>query len=265
MKARSRQNLCLILFSPLLLMFTLMQNSFAGNSTQNLLVVRPDGSWPPQEMMVNGELTGFHIELVQAAAHLVGLSVTFKSLPWKRAIEMLKKGDADAITYMAKTSERENFGYFYEENILSKATVGFFIRKELEHEVHFSGELESLKGYSIGSILGFSYHEEFDQTAILNKFNSAENEENLIKMLIAGRIDIAIGHVDLINYLAKGMGVDEEIMFLTPYLTQGRKHYLVFAKAKGDKKSVRQFADAMKRFKVSNSYRDLLNKYGLEE
>lgn len=54
-------------------------------------------------MVVDGVLTGFHIELVQEAARYIDLDVRFESLPWNRDIEMLKKGDADAITYMAKT------------------------------------------------------------------------------------------------------------------------------------------------------------------
>lgn len=97
----------------------------------------------------------------------------------------------------------------------------------------------------------------------LNKFNSAENESNLIRMLLAERVSVAIGHVDVINYLAKQMGIADQIMFLSPYLTEGREHYLVFAKAQGDDELAKKFAKSMKAFKLTDQYHDLLSKYGL--
>ena len=259
MKVQYLQTCCLAII------LCMIQTSFAESTIKTLLVVRPDGSWPPQEMVVDGELSGLHIELTQTVAARLNINITFKSLPWKRAIEMFKNGDADAITYMAKTSEREQFGYFLQDNVLSKASVGFFILKKYQHDIRFSGELNSLQDYLIGSVLGFSYDEEFDEMASLNKFNGAENEENLIKMLIAERVSIAIGHVDVIKFLVKHMNVADKIMFLSPYLTEGREHYLVFARAKGHGDLANQFANAMRAFKSTPEYTQLLKKYGIEE
>jgi polar amino acid transport system substrate-binding protein len=40
------------------------------------------------------------------------IKVVFETYPWLRAINMLKKGQADAISYMGKSVEREDFAYF---------------------------------------------------------------------------------------------------------------------------------------------------------
>lgn len=258
MTVRYLQRLCLTLS------LLLVQSSFAEETLQELLIVRPDGSWPPHEMLVKGELTGFHIELVQEVAKSMSIKVKFESLPWKRAIEMLKKGDADAITYMGKTSEREAFGYFYEGNVLSTATAGFFIEKKNLDKIQYSGELTSLSPYSIGTVLGFSYQEEFDQMSSLNKINIAENEENLLRMLLAGRMQMAIGHVGDIGYHAKRIGVADQVVFLKPYLTEGREHYLVFSKARGHEALAEAFSDAMKTFKSTSEFTKLQQKYGFE-
>ncbi len=108
---------------------------FAEEAPHKLLVVRPEGSWPPWEIAAgSGEPTGIHIELIQEAARSLNLSVTIKTYPWKRAIKMLKDGYADAITYMSKTDERKQFGYFFDGNVLSVSQIGFFILKKHQDE-----------------------------------------------------------------------------------------------------------------------------------
>lgn len=83
-------------------------------------------------------------------------------------------------------------------------------------------------------------------------------------MLLTERVSIAICHVDVINYLNNRMGVAEQVKSLTPYLTEGWEHYIVFSKAKGHDVIAKQFLSAMKSFKSTIQYRDLLKKYGLE-
>lgn len=63
-------------------------------------------------MVEREQVRGVHIDLVQAADDKLGVSVVFRSYPWKRAMIMLQRGEADANTYMGKTPEREQYGVF---------------------------------------------------------------------------------------------------------------------------------------------------------
>ncbi|HEX5684207.1 MAG TPA: transporter substrate-binding domain-containing protein [Ideonella sp.] len=235
----------------------------AGESS--LLVVRPDGSWPPWETVVNGEPAGIHVEMVQSVSKALGVPVVIQSYPWLRAIRMLKQGEADAITYMSRTAEREQFGYFMEGNILSSTRIGLFILKSNERKLSFSGDLSSLKGYKLGTCRGFSYGEMFDNANFLDKDNGAEDEYALLKMLAAGHVQIAVGYVGDMKFAAEKLGMADSVSLLSPVLSERRDLYLVFSKAKQHQELARRFSEAMKAYKQKPEYRELLRKYGVSE
>ena len=257
---QSLRRMCVVL---ILLM---AQIGLAEETEQRLLVVRPEGSWPPWEITVEGsEPTGIHIDLVKEVAKSLNLSVIIKTYPWKRAIQMLKDGDADAITYMSKTDEREQFGYFFEGNVLSSSPIGFFILKKNQNDIHFSGDIKSLQPYTIGSCRGFSYDEAFDKATFLTKDDGASDEKFLLKKLIGERFKIAIGYINDVKYNAKQMGISDQIVFLRPNLSEGHPVYLVFSKAKRHEELAKRFSDGMTAFKSTSKYNDLLKRYGIDE
>ncbi|GAB6098030.1 hypothetical protein JCM14469_42840 [Desulfatiferula olefinivorans] len=237
----------------------------AADAPTHLLVVRPCGSWPPWEIVSeNGDLTGVHIELVTEAARALNLSVTIETYPWKRAIEMLKDGQADAITYMTKTEERKHYGVFVDGNALSASQIGFFVLHRNYDDIRFNGDLGSLAGYTIGTCRGYSYEEGFDTADYLTKDDGAIDEKALLQKLMAKRFKIAVGYVNDIKYNAKQMGLSQQITFLKPFLADRRVVYLVFSKARHHDALARRFADAMVAFKTSPAYRELLDRYGAD-
>lgn len=236
----------------------------AADGARKLVVVRPEGSWPPWEMLVDGEPRGVHIELVQEASRMLNLAIEVRTYPWKRAIQMLETGEADAITYMSKTAERERFGYFLPGNVLSSTKIGFFVLKKNEGEFRYSGNLKSLQPYTIGTCRGFSYDEAFDTATFLAKDDGAPDEYTLLKKLLAGRLQIAVGYVNDVKYTARQMGVADQIVFLQPNLSEDRAVYLVFSKAKHHEALARRFADAMRAYKATPRYAELMKKYGAE-
>jgi polar amino acid transport system substrate-binding protein len=236
---------------------------FAGEP--GLLVVRPDGSWPPWETVVNGEPVGIHIDLVRSVSKALGVPVVVKSYPWLRAIRMLKQGEADAITYMSRTAEREQFGYFMEGNVLSSTRIGFFVLKSNEDRFRFSGDLTSLKGYTLGTCRGFSYGEQFDKAGFLNKVDGASDEYALLKMIAAGHVQIGVGYVGDMKLAAERLGMSDNISLLSPLLAERRDLYLVFSKAKQHQDLAKRFSDAMKAYKQTPDYRALLKSYNVTE
>ncbi len=237
--------------------------TLAAEDTRDLIIVRGDGFWPPYEWAENGVLKGFHIDLLREVAAELHLQVHFKSYPWKRAINMVKSGEADAITYLARTAEREQFALYLEGNQLHLARIGFFTLKKREHTIHYSGDLEQLQNSRICTQYGQTYGTAFEQATYLMK-DEVRTEEQVLKMLLAGRCDIAVGYLDDYKIAVQQKGLEKDIVFLIPYLSE-HPMYVTFSKAKKHEKLATRFAEGMKVFKNKFRYQELLKKYNISE
>ncbi len=165
---------------------------------QRLLIVRVDANYPPYEMVVDGKLTGLHIDLVYAVAKQLDTKVKFKSVPWNRAIKMVKNGNADAITYIGKTPEREGFISYNDGNILSSSAYGFITLKSKEGKIKYNGDIKSMRKYKIGVQRGYSYGTDFDNAKYLKR-HAVDKVNQMLNLLSKGRIDLAV--VDEPEYL----------------------------------------------------------------
>ena len=174
---------------------------FSPVVARELLIVRGDGYYPPYEMIIEGRLTGFHVDVVTSVAARLELQAEFMTVPWKRAIYMVKMGNADAITYMSKTKERSEFAYFH-NNILSNTEEGFFILNDQVNKIEYTGNFHQLSSFIIGKLAGYSYGPSFDEVNYLEQSDSAKTEDQLLNMLIKKRIDVAIGEVARIKFIA---------------------------------------------------------------
>lgn len=213
----------------------------ADEAIRELVVVRPDGYYPPYEMMVMDRLTGFHVDLLREMGKRIGVRVTIESVPWKRALSMMKDGTADAITFISRTSERERFAYFLDGNIISYTQSGFFVLSDSIPEHPYSGDLSQLRGLTIGMLRGYAYHRDFDNADFLDKDDGARVEEQLIGKLLNRRFQVAIGSVARIRYIARKMGGADRLVFLRPYL-DSQANYLGFSKIKNLEHIARKFA-----------------------
>jgi len=72
--------------------------------------VRLDGSIPP------GERPGFRVEVLRAAAKSGGATVNIVSVPWLRALDLVKTGTIDGAFSTSWSQERSMFGVFTMRN-----------------------------------------------------------------------------------------------------------------------------------------------------
>lgn len=256
MKLRCEQMVC----GMLALVVWVAGPAWAIDPVRPLLIVRSEGFFPPHEMLVDGKLKGTHVDLIEAAAARLPVQVVIQTYPWLRAIAMLQRGDADAITYMGKTPEREQFGYFEEGNRLSVVQNGFFVLKANAAKVAYTGDMNQLRPYSIGQIRGRRSFQAFDQATFLNKDENAGTEEALLKMLVGGRFDIATAPIARTKYIAKTMGLEGNLVALKPY-GPVVDTYLVFSKALGHADLAKRFAVAMDAVKKSPEFSKILQRY----
>ncbi|MBN1971684.1 MAG: transporter substrate-binding domain-containing protein [Candidatus Delongbacteria bacterium] len=130
---------------------------------EKIKIVRGDASYYPYEIMnADDTVSGLYFDIVDSICCRLNLVVEVKSLPWKRAILMIKTGEADAITCFGRSIEREEFAIYHENNILSNSCFNFFTLKENSEKIIYSGNLNELAGYKISLVMGYFYNNVFD-------------------------------------------------------------------------------------------------------
>ncbi|ALT79397.1 substrate-binding periplasmic protein [Paucibacter sp. KCTC 42545] len=223
-----------------------------------LEVVRGNEDYPPFEMMVDGKLAGLHVDMVEAAAKSLGLRVRWTSLPWKRALLMVETGQADAITYISRTPEREAWAVFLEGNFLSSADVRFIARKEDAARLVFNGDLpDFLAQHSLVAVRGFQFgNAEIDRGPRIE----ASNTDDLLRRLLAGHATVGVVAWD--NFRAAHQDRPEfaRIVALQPPIISAR-NYIAFSAARGHTPLAQRFSVALSRLKQSAEYAQLQKRY----
>ena len=237
------------------IILTLIPNYTAAS---DLIIIRGDEDYPPDEMHINGVLTGFNIELIQNVANSISLSVTFESYPWKRAVKVFKDGQADAITYFSKNTDREQYALFLKGNTLTESHYHFIANKQRKNRISYQGELKDLSQYSVGMQRGYAYNEELNKARFKSKavLNSVYQMTSLIK---TNRIDLAV--LTSAEYEAqKNTERFNNIEILSPAIFSDVS-YLAFSKTRNTSNNAEKFANAMERYRSSKDYQALKIKY----
>lgn len=176
---------------PRLLIAVLFSAAAATTVPQPAKLVMVTEVWAPYRMNDPASASGFRgidIDLMTVLESRLGIPIEIRRVPWARALEMMREGQADLITGIAKTAERAEY-MKYVPTSYSAVRPMFFAQKGKGATVRGYGDL---LGKSIGMSLHSSYFARFDADTALNKVGLS-TEEQILKMLALGRIDLAIG------------------------------------------------------------------------
>lgn len=227
-------------------------------STTDEIIVGVSTGYPPYYYEHDGEFTGVCIELINNVAQSLNLKIIYKKYPWKRLLSSAEHGYVDAIMPLFKTTEREQFLYFSNLDLLYEEN-SFFTWNE--KEIHFDGNLENITPYTVGVVSDYSYGDKFDHFESLNKVTTRD-DKHLIEMFTHNRFEIGVGNKDVILFNAKSKNISQKIKFLTPYITK-KPLYIGFSKEKKHSVLAGKFADVLQQFKSTSKYQEILKKYGM--
>ncbi|BED91285.1 amino acid ABC transporter substrate-binding protein [Pseudoalteromonas sp. MM1] len=181
----------------------------APNSVQTIHVVTLD--WPPY---IGNKLCnkGWVYQFSVAVLNSVDYSVYIEFVPWARAVRAVELGKADILMpeyyiedtapsdYVAGQTRRKLLGL---SNSFEGGNIGFLKRKG--EPDRFNGNLKSLKGSRIGVVRGYQNTPEFDAMMDNNEFIiiDAVDDLQLVNLLVAKRVDLIIGDLDVLIYSVK--------------------------------------------------------------
>lgn len=207
----------------------------------------------------NGEIKGFSVDVLNYIEANSKYDFEFIILPWPRALHLVKTGKVDLILTLFKTTKREQTYHFIEPNYGSEMNQLFTL---VENEFEYSGQLQQLAPYSIGTVREYSYGKEFDSANYLNKL-PALTEEVLVKLLLAERIDMMVGNPLAFKDIISKMNVKSKIKAIKPYIALTPVH-MAMTREREDSQEIKEtFKKLIKQLKASLYYQELLVKYQL--
>ena len=217
--------------------------------------------WAPytSEQLASG---GFLSEIATTALKKAGYSVTLEFLPWKRALKLIKIGNADVLIGANYTKERTQ--YFSYPNYFWKNTGVFFVRKN--HQFHHYQKTKDLCFNKLGIYAGSHYIKKFEKLKCFDIQPVATIEQN-IKKLLNNRIDIFIDSKEsVLFYLNKAFpNQKNEIVALSPNFITSPTYIIFSKKLKNHQKIQADFDLMIKRMQADGTYSNILKKHGIIE
>ena len=165
--------------------------------------------WPPfriNDPQGESGFRGIDIEVVAALEERLGVKIHIERHPWARALEMMRSGQVDLLSGVARTAERERFMHYVGTSYWA-VRPRFYAAKGRGGEILF---YEHLRGKSIGYSLHSAYFEPFDSDAGLDK-KGLSAEAQLLQALALKRLDLIIGTEPNLSYDIARLGLGSAV------------------------------------------------------
>lgn len=253
---------------------TLQNNKFYYNIliisiTVSMLLVTPtmasdvklvtgDGFEPfTSKDMDNG---GMITEVVRSSYRNAGHSVKIDFMPWKRGLRMLQEGEVTGTFPYVKTEKRKRKYYFSNPIVTSKKVV--ITQKGKENEIQ---SYEDLEGKDSCRIDGYSQPNKkiakMRKTGELENAATVQSLANCLKMLRAGRIDVAFSAKRNAVYVAKKELNAVNEIGISDFVVKTVDYHLIVSKEKGSKSDIQMFNQALSDLRDSGKLKSIKKKY----
>ena len=221
--------------------------------------------WCPYNCTPEEDSPGFMVEIAKYAFEKEGHTVTYKTVPWARAIKDVRNGIYHGII---GTGKQETPDFIFPESELARATHTFFVKKG--NSWKYEG-LDSLKAIDLGVIIHYSYGSLYKDYIKPNEASERIQEvggENAlgqnIQKLLYDRIDALIEDKTVFQFhLYKTNTLD---VFLDAGSAYTENLYIAFSpKSKKSKTYADILSKAMNEIRTTGKLAGILKKYGIKD
>ena len=218
------------------------------------LIILCENDPPAQFRDVEGNLTGYTVELVREIQKRVGNQDEIKMVPWARGYEMIQKYPDVVLFQMSRSAEREKM--FNWVGPVQELIYGFYSRAD--SKIALSSLEEAKKVRSIGVYRGDIRHQMLTEAGFANLVVSNENSVNIVQ-LMRGRIDLitAASTSYAREAISAGFKPSDLKLVLAFHTSQ---NYLAMSK-KMPKEVVDSWAIALESMRKDGSVEKLMSKY----
>ncbi|MYN08767.1 substrate-binding periplasmic protein [Pseudoduganella aquatica] len=199
----------------------------------------------------DGQASGMMYEIGNLIAQEAGLPHVNRIVPYPRTVAMIASGDADVV--LRYTNPELSAAALQVAEVLSLPTI-VVGRPALKLT-----SLSDLRGKFVGVPRSGRFDEAFDERDDITKYPLAGYSQ-MLKMLMAGRIDAGIGSSVGIYYNAHILGISKERLG-KPLMLGTRKFELHFSKKTATAETVSAIKIAVQRLQSRGAINEIVEKY----
>lgn len=221
--------------------------------------------WEPYQYAdVSGNVVGLDIEVISAVIEEMGCEVNYIQDTWVKSLEELRKGEVDMLLGASKTEAREQFALFSDAYRMEEFSL--YVRKDddkhnayqtIEDFIDNHSSIGIVEGYfygpSISIMLDGSATSKFFMTSIIGELNVAR----LLDQDIDGYLEDSFIGASIL----RRKGLSEYIVAHGLTIKTG-DIYVMFSKESISADQVTDFNAALAKVKTSESYADIMQRYG---
>lgn len=227
------------------------QPAWAGPSMLRMGV----DNWPPYEFFDDDRLQGISVDLTRLVLAEMQAEHEVHPLPWKRALDMLARGEIDMLVSGVKSPKRAA-AYLYPEEPLVYSSWRLFVPAHSAID-----NVKALRGKRVGLVLGYHYPDNvgawlWKETAV----QEVNTDETNLRKLANGRLDAVVA--DALNALwtLRKVKLESTVKPVGPSLGQ-RPVYVLFSRETVSSAFVEAFSRTLGRIKQTPQYQTILEHY----
>ena len=192
-----------------LLMGLLLAHRLPASMAETIRIT--NGEWPPftsEDLPQRGPLS----RIVAESFALEGIRVEYGFFPWKRAYQYAQRGTWQGSIGWAPTADHLRDFYMSDPVLVLDKALFHLATTPFDWT-----SIEDLRRWRVGGTAGYSYGAEWDRAVDEGRLTVEEvalDEQNIRKLLL-GRIDVAAMEIDVAHYLIRTLLTPEEAASLT--------------------------------------------------
>jgi ABC-type amino acid transport substrate-binding protein len=232
-------------------------------------IIVNDSDWPPMFFAgAPGKEPGFVKELLSTCAPASGRTLRFQHFSIKRTLSKLESGDLD-VNVFSPSPERREFLWFGQEALFySEYRPAVLTTSKID--IRSLSDFDQLR---VGYLDGLSYSKEFKDYIAKRAGRGVEavnDEEAMMRMLLAGRIDVFVNSVPTILWEMKQFEAGERVRIID-FPIKSSEYFVALSKAsrrlrgKDADEFLRRLDRCIGELKADGRYVAILARYGLDK
>ncbi|MEH6346988.1 MAG: transporter substrate-binding domain-containing protein [Bermanella sp.] len=216
--------------------------------------------FPPRKIVVEEKVSGIDADILREVARRMDMDIKFVSCPWLRCQRLVMDGKVDFMTSAVWTKERDGYAHFINPPYVTNSTFHFYVLANANVHIH---KYEDLYKYKVGDVRGAVKFERFDNDGKIQKYFITADEQ-LIKVLVANRVDVIVGQESQFDYMIQSQGYGQVKKSSYKYVTNTSPVFMALSRKSKQAKHAKQFSKIMAQLIDEGVVEKIKAKYRLQ-